>query len=311
MPVYNEALNVPVLYQRLMAVLQQLKLNCEIIFVNDGSMDNTFEVVHQLSVKDAQVQLLSLSRNFGHQIATCAGLDHATGKAVVIIDADLQDPPELIIDLYNKLNQGFDVVYAQREARRGESYFKLLTAKWFYRILKNITHVDIPVDTGDFRIMTRQVVQALQQMPEQQKFLRGQIAWLGFKQTSVSYTRDERNAGQSGYSYSKMLRFALDGITSFSDYPLRIASMLGFLISGLAFIMLLYALYSRLISKDYVSGWASLIVSVLFLGGIQLVCLGLIGEYIYRISTNVKNRPLYILAFNSKEKNQHEPDTSR
>lgn len=294
-PVYNEEKNVPLLYERALAVFNKLGVTHEFIFINDGSRDGSLAVLRQLAATKPGVHFINLSRNFGHQIAVTSGLDNAQGYAVVIIDADLQDPPELIEDLYRKLKEGYEVVYARRRKRQGESWFKLFTAKMFYRLLAGITSVDIPVDTGDYRIMSRKVLLGLRRMPEQQKFLRGQISWLGFRQTYVEYDRQSRNAGQTGYTFKKMLRFAIDGITSFSDFPLKFASLVGFIISGIAFLLLLYAVYSRLFTEDYVPGWASIIISVLFLGGIQLICLGIIGEYLYRISTNVKQRPLYLI----------------
>lgn len=294
-PIYNEAGNIRLLYDRLTAVVQPMQLKYELIFVNDGSKDASIEIIKLLAEKDDNVKYINFSRNFGHQIAVTAGIDHAAGKAVVLIDADLQDPPELIKDLYQKWSDGNEVVYAQRKQRKGEGILKKVTAKLFYRLLRKMTSVKIPVDTGDFRIMDRKVVDVLKQMPEQHKFLRGQISWIGFRQTYVLYERDQRNAGQTGYTYRKMLRFALDGITSFSDAPLKFASLAGFIVSGIAFLLILYALYERLVTGDYVAGWASIIISVLFLGGIQLICIGIIGEYISRISTNVRNRPIYIV----------------
>lgn len=294
-PIYNEEGNINKLYERLNTVLNKINSNIEYIFINDGSKDNSINLIKKLAEKDDNVKYINFSRNFGHQIAVTAGLDKAVGDRIVIIDADLQDPPELIIEMYQKMDEGFEVVYAKRKARKGESWLKKFTAKMFYRILKSITSVNIPVDTGDFRIMDRKIVDALKQMPEQQKFLRGQISWIGFNQTYVEYERDERNAGETGYTYKKMIRFALDGITSFSNFPLKFASICGFVVSGIAFVVMLYALYSRFISKDYIEGWTSIIISVLFLGGIQLISIGIIGEYISRLSSNVRNRPLYII----------------
>ncbi len=294
-PIYNESANIRKLVERLNNVFSQINNSTEYIFINDGSKDNSIEIVKELALSDDKIKYINFSRNFGHQIAVTAGLDKAIGERIVIIDADLQDPPELIIDMYNKMDEGFEVVYAKRKARKGESWLKKFTAKMFYRILKSITSVNIPVDTGDFRIMDRKIVDALKHMPEQQKFLRGQISWVGFNQTYVEYERDERNAGETGYTYIKMIRFALDGITSFSNFPLKFASICGFVVSGIAFIVMLYALYSRFISKDYIEGWTSIIISVLFLGGIQLISIGIIGEYISRLSANVRNRPLYII----------------
>lgn len=295
-PVYNEEANIGALYHRMCGVMKALSESFELIFINDGSRDKTLLLVKELAQTDDSVRFIDLSRNFGHQIAVSAGLDACRGERVVIIDADLQDPPELIAEMNQKMEEGFQVVYARRKKRKGESVAKLWTARLFYRLLANIASVEIPLDTGDFRIMDRKVVEVLRSMPEQNKFLRGQISWIGFKQTFVEYDRSERQGGKTGYTYAKMFRFALDGITSFSDAPLRLASWMGFLVSGIAFIALLYALYGKFISHDSEPGWASIIVSVLFLGGIQLISLGFIGEYLSRISSNVKNRPLYIVA---------------
>lgn len=253
-------------------------------------------MAQELSDRDPKLRYTNLSRNFGHQIAVTAGLDHALGDAVVIIDDDLQDPPELIVPLYNTLQQGYEVVYAKRRAREGESAAKLMTAKYFYRLLAAITHISIPVDTGDFRIISRKVVDALKAMPEQNKFLRGQISWIGYRQTFLEYDRAQRAGGETGYTYRKMIKLALDGITGFSDLPLKIASFSGFIVSGIAFLIMLYTLYSRFITHDYQPGWASLMISILFLGGVQLIAIGIIGEYISRLSIDVRQRPLYLIA---------------
>lgn len=294
-PIYNEHGNIDRLINRLKGVIAQLNVSCEYVFINDGSKDDSINIIKNLAKIDPSVKFINFSRNFGHQIAVTAGLDKCIGERIVIIDADLQDPPELILEMYKKMDEGFEVVYAKRAARKGESWLKKFTARMFYRILKAITSVNIPVDTGDFRIMDRKIVDVLKQMPEQQKFLRGQISWIGFNQTYVEYERDERFAGETGYTYKKMIRFALDGITSFSNFPLKFATVCGFVVSGIAFLVMLYALYSRFISKDYIEGWTSIIISVLFLGGIQLISIGIIGEYISRLSSNVRNRPLYIV----------------
>ncbi len=294
-PIYNEQGNIDRLINRLKGVINQLNLTCEYIFINDGSKDDSINIIKNLAKIDTSVKFINLSRNFGHQIAVTAGLDKCIGERIVIIDADLQDPPELIIEMYKKMDEGFEVVYAKRATRKGESWMKKFTARMFYRILKFITSVNIPVDTGDFRIMDRKIVDVLKQMQEQQKFLRGQISWIGFNQTYVEYERDERYAGETGYTYKKMIRLALDGITSFSNFPLKFATVCGFAVSGIAFLVMLYALYARFISKDYIEGWTSIIISVLFLGGIQLISIGIIGEYISRLSSNVRNRPLYII----------------
>jgi len=300
-PIYNEQENIHKLYDRLKSVMNGMNVSHEFVFVNDGSRDRSMILIKELAAKDNSVHYINLSRNFGHQIAVTAGIDHVRGKAIVIIDADLQDPPELIAEMYAKMKEGFEVVYAKRKSRKGESALKKLTAKWFYRILASITSIDIPVDTGDFRLMDRKIVDVLRAMPEQQKFLRGQISWIGFNQTYVEYNRDERHGGETGYTYKKMLRFALDGITSFSNLPLKFATAAGFVVSGITFIVILYALYARFISKDFVPGWTSLILAVLFIGGVQLITIGIIGEYISRLSANVRNRPLYIMAENNLE----------
>ncbi|MGI4834889.1 MAG: glycosyltransferase family 2 protein [Janthinobacterium lividum] len=298
-PIFNEEANIGELHRRLTAVLAPMALpgGYELIFVNDGSRDNSLSQLLALAAHDpARVRYLSFSRNFGHQVAVTAGLDRAEGDAVVIIDADLQDPPELLPALYAKLHEGYEVVYARRRSRQGESVAKRLTAKWFYRILRAMTHVEIPVDTGDFRIISRKVVLALRQMPEQNKFLRGQISWIGYRQTFLEYDRAERAGGVTGYTYGKMLRFALDGITAFSDVPLKAATVGGFFVSGLSFVVILYTFYARFITRQYQPGWASLMVSILFLGGVQLIAVGIIGEYLARLGANVRQRPLYIVS---------------
>ena len=295
-PIFNEEPNIKLLYDRLKKVCLAITEQHEIIFVNDGSRDRSILLIHELTKNDVRVKYINFSRNFGHQVAVMAGLDHATGDAVVIIDADLQDPPELISEMYQKMQEGYEVVYAKRRTRLGESFLKRLTAKIFYRILGKITSISIPVDTGDFRIMDKKIVEVLRLMPEQQKFLRGQISWIGFKQTYIEYDRDMRHGGETGYTYKKMIRFALDGITSFSNLPLKFATFTGFLVAGITFITILYALYSRFITHDVVPGWTSLILAILFIGGIQLICIGIIGEYISRLGANVRNRPLYIIS---------------
>lgn len=293
-PIYNEQENIQLLYTRVKGVLDKMNVSYELIFINDGSKDLSLSLIENLAAKDERVKYIDFSRNFGHQIAVTAGLDHTSGDRVVIIDADLQDPPELIPEMYAKMDENYQVVYARRRSRKGESFLKKITAKLFYRTLSSITAIDIPLDTGDFRILDRKVVDVLKCMPEQQKFLRGQISWIGFNQTYIEYDRDERHGGKTGYTYKKMFRFAIDGITSFSNMPLKVASLMGFVVSGIAFAIMLYALYIRFFHNDYVQGWTSMILSVMFIGGIQLVCVGIIGEYISRISTNIRQRPLYI-----------------
>lgn len=294
-PLYNESENIDMLYERIDIVMKKMSAEYELLFINDGSKDDTLLKILQLSSKHEHVKFIDFSRNFGHQIAVSAGLDYAKGQHIIIIDADLQDPPELIIPMYDKIQNGYDVVYAKRLNRHGESWLKKYTAKIFYRILSNITSVEIPIDTGDFRIMTSKVNEIIKKMPEQNKYLRGQVAWAGFSQTYVEYDRQARNAGETGYSYSKMIKFAMDGITAFSDIPLRLVTFFGFFVSIIALMLMLYALYSKWIKHDTVQGWSSLMVSMLFLGGIQLISIGIIGEYISRINTNTRNRPLYII----------------
>ncbi len=294
-PIYNEQDIIQELYNRLQKTVSQISENYELIFVNDGSKDNSLLELLKLAEQDSRVFYINFSRNFGHQIAVTAGLDASQGKAVVIIDGDLQDPPELITDMFEKYKEGYDVVYAKRKDRKGESIFKKLTAKLFYRVLKQITSIDIPLDTGDFRLIDQKVVHYLNQMPEQNKFLRGQIAWLGFKQTRVLFDRDKRKYGKTGYSLNKMIHFAMDGITAFSDKPLQLVTKLGFVISFISFVIILYAIYSHYVLHQTITGWTSLIISSMFIGGVQLISIGVIGEYISRINKNVLKRPLYIV----------------
>jgi len=294
-PVYNEQEIILLLFERLKKAVETITANYELVFVNDGSKDATLFKLIELSKIDNRVKFISFSRNFGHQIAVTAGLEHSSGKAVVIIDADLQDPPELIPEMYKKYREGYEVVYAKRIKRKGETFFKRFTAKLFYRILKRITSVEIPTDVGDFRLIDRRIVDYLKMMPEQNKFLRGQIAWLGFRQTFVEFERDSRTTGKTGYPLGKMIKFALDGITGFSNAPLKLVTNLGLLFSFVAFIVILYALYSHFFLHQTITGWTSLIISSMFIGGIQLLSVGIIGEYISRINTNVQNRPLYIV----------------
>lgn len=294
-PIYNEEDNIGTLHLRLSKVLSDISPDFEIIFVNDGSADTSLIKIKELVEKDAHVRYINFSRNFGHQAAVMAGLDRCCGDAVVIIDADLQDPPELIKDLYFKYKEGYEVVYAQRAERQGETWFKKVTAKMFYRFLKKMTSVDMPLDTGDFRLMDKKIVDLLKIMPEKNKFLRGQIAWLGFRQIGVKYVRQERLHGESAYPLHKMIKFAMDGITSFSDKPLSFVANLGFIIAFASFLIILYALFSHFILAQTISGWTSMMVSSMFIGGIQLISIGIIGQYISRINNDVKNRPLYVV----------------
>jgi dolichol-phosphate mannosyltransferase len=279
---------------RIIAALMPLQLHYEIIYVNDGSKDNSLPIIMGLSEENASVKYIDFSRNFGHQIAISAGLEHAVGERIVIMDGDGQDPPELIPALLTKSKEGFEVVYAKRKKRKGESFLKKLTAKLFYRFLANITQIEIPLDTGDFRLIHRKVQKVLLNMPEQHKYLRGQIAWIGFNSTFVEYDREERMGGNTKFTYGKMMRFATDGISGFSNWPLKVATMLGFAVSGIAFMLIIYSLYQKFFGFTEV-GWTSLHISVLFLGGVQLLGIGILGEYLGRVSENVKNRPTYIV----------------
>lgn len=298
-PIYNEESNMDALWTRLSKVLNGMELNYELIFINDGSKDHSLQLIKALASSNESVRYIDFSRNFGHQIAVTAGLDHSVGDHVVIIDADLQDPPELIPELYAKQKEGYDVVYAKRKSRKGETIFKKWTAKTFYRILSSLTQFDIPVDTGDFRIISRRILEALKSMPEHDKFLRGQISWLGFEQTFVSYEREERKGGETGYTFRKMLHLALNGVTGFSNVPLKIVSYLGFLVFFFALLLMIYSIYSWIAKDSTVPGWTSIMLSVLFIGGIQMIAIGIIGEYLSRMNNNVRNRPLYVI----REKN--------
>lgn len=317
-PVYNEEEVIENFFHRMEAVLTKFNKDysidrddIEVLFVNDGSIDNTFNILLQICEQYPGYKLINFSRNYGHQIAITAGIDHAKGDAVAIIDADLQDPPEFILDLYKKLLEGNDVVNAVRSKRKGETYFKLLTAKLFYQIVKKLTTVDIPMNVGDFRIISRRVADTLSKMNEKHRFIRGMVAWVGFKQTSLEYVREKRFAGKTKYPFRKMLLFSLDAITSFSSLPLKLSSYLGFITSFLGFLYSLIILYTKLFTNKSVPGWTSIIIVVLILGGIQLICLGMIGEYLSRLSEETKKRPLYLIEAIYQGKNQQglmEPD---
>ncbi len=300
-PSYNEQENVGLMYERMSKVLSKISDDYEIIYVNDCSRDETLLRIKALAEKDNHVKYVSFSRNFGHQIAVSAGLDVCQGDAVVIIDGDLQDPPELIEQMYERYKEGYKVVYARRTSRDGETWFKKFTAKMFYRILASMTSIDIPVDVGDFRLIDKVIVQHLRNMPEKSKYIRGQISWIGYKQTFVDYHRDARIYGRTNYPLKKMLRFALDGITAFSDKPLKIASGLGIFSAIVSLLALVYALVSHFCFNNTITGWTSLILSVLFIGGVQLITIGIIGEYIARINNDVRNRPLYIVEESNAE----------
>lgn len=294
-PVFNEEAILHELYRRLTAVLDGAGLDWELVLVNDGSRDRSLEIMRELHAADGRVKVVNFARNFGHQVAITAGTDYARGQAVVIIDADLQDPPEVILDLLAKWREGYEVVYAIRSERKGETWFKEFTAKAFYRIIYKITDINIPMDTGDFRLMDRKVVEALKTMREKHRFMRGMSVWVGFRQTGVQYVRAERFAGETKYPLKKMLRFALDGITSFSYFPLQLATYIGFVTAAISVVGIIATIILRLTGSHAFYGQATTLVAVLFLGGVQLISLGIIGEYLGRIYDEAKGRPLYIV----------------
>ncbi len=294
-PIFNEEENIRFLHKELSSVLSKITENYEIVAVDDGSSDPSLALLRLLSQEDPRLKIVSFSRNFGHQIAITAGIEFAKGEAIVIIDADLQDPPELIIEMMKKWTEGYDVVYAVRKERKGESFLKLLTAKIFYRLLALVSRVRIPLDAGDFRLLSRRAAQAILSMPEQRRYVRGMVSWLGFRQCGIPYERDERKYGETHYPVRKMLRFALDGITSFSYVPLHLASYLGFASAGLSFILIIYTLWVRFFNQAAIRGWASSVIITLFIGGIQLIMIGGLGEYIARALDEMRRRPLYIV----------------
>ena len=294
-PVFNEEAVIDITYNKLKQVMGTLNEDYELIFINDGSKDTTVEKVKGFCKKDNAVKLLDFSRNFGHQIAISAGIDYAEGDAVIIIDSDLQDPPEVILEMIKKWKEGYEVVYGKRIKRKGETIFKRFTAFCFYRLLKSVTNYDIPVDTGDFRLIDKKVCNTLKEINEKSRFMRGLVSWVGFKQGYVEYVRDERHAGVTKYPLRKMVNFALDAITSFSYKPLKLASYLGFALSFVSFIYFLNVIYLKLFTDKTVLGWTSILAVNLFFHGMLLIILGIIGEYIARIYEETKNRPLYIL----------------
>ena len=295
-PVWNEEEVIPALYERLAQTMDSTGERWEVIFVNDGSRDRSLELLIDLSRRDARVRVLNFSRNFGHQIAITAGFDYADGDAVIVMDADLQDPPEVLLRMIEKWREGYDVAYAVRTKRVGETKFKLWTASAFYRLIRYIADVDIPLDAGDFRLMDRKVVLAMRQLREKNRFMRGLSSWVGYKQVAVEYERAARYAGETKYPLRKMLRLANNAITSFSHVPLQLAMYTGFFFAGLAGLGIVIAVISRIFGHDTLTGQATTLVSVLFLGGVQLIFLGVIGEYLGRIYDEVKDRPLYLIA---------------
>ncbi len=293
-PAFNEEANLRPMFDRLVAALEPEVDGLEIIFIDDGSSDGTWSGISDLAASDDRVRGVRFARNFGHQAAVTAGVDVARGRAVVLIDADLQDPPEIIPEMISKWRDGFEVVFAQRESREGETLFKKATAALFYRLLHRVTEVDIPVDTGDFRLMGPRALEAFRALPERNRFIRGLVSWIGFPQTAVRYRREARHAGDTKYPFRKMLRFALDALTSFSFMPLRVATFLGFAASAFSFLYILVVLVLKAVGISWL-GYTSLMASILFLGGVQLIMIGVLGEYIARIFDEVKRRPLYLV----------------
>jgi polyisoprenyl-phosphate glycosyltransferase len=296
-PVYNEESTIPELYRRVSEVMDGLDDTAEVIFINDGSRDRTLALLRELHDRDDRVVYLSLARNFGHQIAVTAGLNYVRGKAIIVLDADLQDPPELIPDMLKLWEQGYQVVYAQRTKRVQETWFKRLCAYTFYRLLKQLANVDIPTDTGDFCLMDRQVVDLLNQMPERNRYIRGLRSWVGFNQTAIKFERDPRFAGEVKYTFVKSLGLAINGLVSFSSIPLRLSTYLGLFSAFLAVLMAFLVLYWRIFTPDSIlTGFATIAIAIFFLGAVQLISIGILGEYIGRIYEEVKGRPLYTLA---------------
>jgi len=294
-PMFNEEANIEALYTRLVKVLEGLNKSFEVICVNDGSRDNTLELLKGLNKRDARFKTVNLSRNFGKEIALSAGLDFTSGEVVVPIDADLQDPPEMIVDMLAKWQEGYDVVYAVRTEREGETWFKKWTAAMFYRVIGRMSPIEIPANTGDFRLMSRQAVDALKGLRETHRFMKGLFSWVGFNSTGIEYKRDARNAGKTKWNYKKLTDLAIEGITSFSYIPLKWSMYLGVFTASAAILYGIYFTIRTLIFGNPVPGYPSLMVIMLFLGGIQLMTIGIIGEYIGRIYTESKNRPLYLV----------------
>ncbi|HGA0511425.1 TPA: glycosyltransferase family 2 protein [Bacillus pacificus] len=294
-PMYFEEEVAQECYNRLKSVMLQNNINYEFVFVNDGSTDRTMEILSEIAANDYRTKIVNFARNFGHQVAVTAGIAAAKGDAIVIIDADLQDPPEIIPELIAKWEEGYEVVYAKRKQRKGETWFKLLTAKYFYKFLNYMSDIDIPKDTGDFRIIDRKIADVFNQMTERNRFIRGMMSWVGFRQTYVEYERDERFAGETKYPLKKMIKFASDGIIAFSTKPLRIVMSLGLLSVLISIIVLLYTITVKIFGHGTQTGWASIMVAITFFSGIQLLGLGIVGQYIARIYDESKNRPIYIV----------------
>ncbi|MGC7873143.1 glycosyltransferase family 2 protein [Desulfosporosinus sp. SYSU MS00001] len=306
-PVYNEDAVLEQTYRRLKQVMASTGEAYELIFVNDGSCDDSVDLIKGLCDRDPSVKLLSFSRNFGHQVAITAGMDYSRGAAVVVIDADLQDPPELILEMIDKWKAGYEVVYAQRKQRKGETFFKKQTAHLFYRFLNASTDIDIPVDTGDFRLIDRKVCDILKQLPEKNRYVRGLVSWVGFKQTAVEYDRDPRLAGESKYPLKKMIKLCLDGLTSFSFKPIKLASYSGAGLIALGFVYLVFLLLFKIVGSSAIGGWNLVLVGEMVLTGFLLLMMGIMGEYIGRIYDETRNRPLYVVgeSYHQEEKERN------
>ena len=295
-PAYNEEAVLDTLYTRLGTLANELKkYDFEFLFVNDGSRDKTLKIIREFADIDTRVSYVNLSRNFGKEIAMIAGLDHVTGDATVIIDADLQDPPELIPEMIKHWEDGYDDVFARRNSREGETWFKKWSSKTFYQILEKVSHVPIQKDTGDFRLLDRRAVDALRQMRESQRYTKGMFSWVGFHKKEVTYDRDARAAGETKWNYPRLINFAIDGITSFTTAPLRLSTYVGFVVSVIAFVYLLVIIFQTILFGNDIAGYPSTLAVILFLGGVQLLSLGIIGEYIGRIFNETKQRPLYFI----------------
>lgn len=294
-PAYNEQEVLEETYRRLTEVMEQTNETYEIIFINDGSRDRTYEIAESLCKKDSRIKLINFSRNFGHQIAVTAGMEYSSGQAIVIIDADLQDPPHVILEMIKKWKDGYDVVYGQRLKREGETFFKKFTAKCFYRLLNKMTSMEIPVDTGDFRLIDRKVCDVMNQLQEKNRYVRGLVSWVGFKQTAVEYKRESRFAGETKYPLKKMIKLATDAILSFSYKPLRLAGFVGGILSACSFIYLIVVIIQKLFTETTQPGWASIFAIILFFNGVSLILHSITGEYVGRIYEETKNRPLYIV----------------
>ncbi|WP_139904668.1 glycosyltransferase family 2 protein [Clostridium thermarum] len=306
-PMYYEEEVAEECYKRLTNVMKAKEFEYELLFVNDGSKDKTYEILREIAKNDIRAKVINFSRNFGHQAAVTAGIEASKGDAVVIIDADLQDPPELIGDMVKLWENGYEVVYAKRMKRKGETWFKLVTAKYFYKFLDAMSDVKIPQNTGDFRLIDRKVANVFLAMPEKNRFIRGMISWVGFNQIAIEYIREERFAGKTKYPLKKMIKFAKDGIIGFSTKPLKLITTLGLISVLLSFILFVYTIISKLLQTDIERGWASIMVAIAFFSGVQLLSLGIVGEYIARIYDETKGRPLYIVKekLNFDESTEH------